>query len=158
LKRSSGGSYEELLARAIRYCEYQERCKMDVSRKLDGWKLTAAVKMKILDQLTDLGCVDDERYAKTYAGSKFRVNGWGKVRIRAELRVRQIGENIIEKALSVIGQDAYVEELDSILRKKKESLNKYPARELKGRLYRFAASRGYESGVISEVLNRILID
>ncbi len=158
MKKASGGSYEEILARAIRFCEYQERCTRDVSRKLDGWELSAASKMKLLEQLKELGCLDDERYAMTYAGSKFRVNGWGKVRIRSELRVRQISEGIIEKALGRIGQDAYVEELDSILRKKKDSLKKYTTLEMKGRLYRFAVSRGYESGVINEALNRIFID
>ena len=158
VKSSSARSSDEVLARAIRFCDYRERCTAEIRKKLEEWELPDPSLTRVLEQLADLGYVDDERFARSYAGSKFRVSGWGKVRIRAELRARQISEAAIEKALEHIGTDRYLEELENLLNRKKQSLMKFRGQELKGRLYRYAASKGYESGSILEVLNRILID
>ena len=158
LKNPPSGTADEFLARAIRFCEYRERCTLELRRKLDGWQLTASSRDTILEQLIDLGYLNDERFAESYAGSKFRVSRWGKVKIRAELRARQINDDVIEKVLSRIGPEKYQEELESLLNSKKRSLSKYKGHELRGRLFRYAASKGYESGCILQVLNRILID
>jgi regulatory protein len=157
-ENTPAASIDDALLRAIRYCEYQERCTAELSRKLDELGLTSPEKEDAISRLTDMGYVNDGRFARMYAGSKFRVNGWGKVRIRAELRARKISEDHIDKALQAIGQESYMLELESMLQQKRNSLKKYQGRELKGRLFRFATSRGYESSAIIEVLNRILID
>ncbi len=61
---------------------------------------------------------DEQRFALAYAGGKFRNNNWGKVRIKQELRMRDIDPQLIEMALDAIDMEAYRALLQKLLEKK----------------------------------------
>jgi RecX family len=46
-----------------------------------------------------MGYVDDEAYAQGYASAKWRSSKWAPRRIRQELRLRGISDDVIERAL-----------------------------------------------------------
>jgi len=112
------------LARMEHFCAYRERCPKEVRAKLAELGMRGADAEQIFQALREDGFFDEERFATAYAGGKFRVNHWGRVRIRQELRMRDIAPAIIQKALDSIGEAAYVELLEQLMDKKRRQYEK----------------------------------
>ncbi|MEZ4891518.1 MAG: RecX family transcriptional regulator [Saprospiraceae bacterium] len=53
-----------------------------------------------------------------YAVENFRVNNWGKVRIRLELKMREIDPDLIEEALDSIEMEDYEATLSKLIERK----------------------------------------
>lgn len=110
---------DEILAKMEHYCAYQERCRKEVLQKLASFNPNPEDALQILQVLEGDGFFNDERFARAYAGGKFRVNHWGKVRIRLELRKKMIAAPWIEAALNEISETDYNAVIEQLVRKKK---------------------------------------
>ena len=73
------------------------------------------------------------------------------------LRSKDIGNDVIEEALNQIEEEEYLEKLQQILKDKLRSLKYSSEYEKKGKLFKFAQSRGFESSAISKVIQKIII-
>ena len=137
--------------KAADYCVSQDRCISEMRLKLKLWDIDSDYTDKIITKLTDEGFLDEKRFAVNYAGGKFRINGWGKLKIAASLRARSIPTELIQHALSLIGNEEYNSFLEQLLKKK---LNQLGGNTLQNRQKAafFAASRGFEQGMIAAVL------
>ncbi|MFN7332181.1 MAG: regulatory protein RecX, partial [Flavobacterium sp.] len=103
----SGLSAQEVLAKLEYYCAYQERCHLEVWQKLQEFTLSSQEKDEIIVALIQNNFLNEERFAMVFAQSKFHQKKWGKVRIKNELKGRQIAEILIQKALKAISPEAY---------------------------------------------------
>ena len=110
---------DEALAKLEYYCAYQERCPKEVRTKLATLGVPRAEAEQIFHLLQEEGFINEERFAMAFAGGRFRVNHWGRVRIRMELRMRNIAADLIEKALGSIDETAYTDVLKQLLDKKR---------------------------------------
>ena len=64
-----------------------------------------------------------------------------------------INENIIEDALTEISDDEVIESLKKLVRQKRQTIKAKSDYELKGKLIRFAMSRGFSYSTISKVID-----
>ena len=110
---------------------------------------------EIIAYLIEERYVDNQRYANSYTKDKFRFNHWGKYKISMMLRSKDIGNDVIEEALNQIEEEEYLEKLQQILKDKLRSLKYSSEYEKKGKLFKFAQSRGFESSAISKVIDAL---
>ncbi len=96
--------------------------------------------------------LDDRRYAKFYVRDKYKLNRWGKVKITAMLRQKKIDNSLIEEALSEIDMKEYEEICENLIKTKSATLQDSNHFTRKGKLFRFAAGRGFESDLIHRIL------
>lgn len=108
---------------------------------------------EIIKRLIKENFLNEERYAHAFVKDKFRYNKWGASRIRQELRMRNINENIIEDALTEISDDEVIESLKKLVRQKRQTIKAKSDYELRGKLIRFAMSRGFSYSTISKVID-----
>ena len=94
--------YNYILDKARRYCAYQERCVFDLKNKLYEWKVRPDVSARIINTLEEENYLNEERFARVFAGGKFRIKKWGRNKIMAELRARKIPDLIIQIGLDEI--------------------------------------------------------
>ena len=80
----------EPLAKARAYCARQERCQQEVRDKLYAWELQGREVEGIISQLIGEGFLNEARFAEHFAVSKFRQKGWGRRKIEAALKARQV--------------------------------------------------------------------
>lgn len=142
-----------LLNKAAIYASRCEHCENEVREKLLGWGGSEEEADEIITYLTEERYIDNQRYANSYTRDKFRFNHWGKYKIGMMLRSKDICNEIIEEALNQIGEEEYLEKLEQILRDKLRSLKYSSEYEKKGKLFKFALSRGFESSAISKVID-----
>ncbi len=157
LKRSENNKYskKEALSVLTKLCSREEKCTRDISEKLDNWKISSADAKEIIDYLIKENYIDESRYAKHFASDKFRFNKWGKYKISFALKQKHIPEFTIKSAFEAIPDEEYRAVLFEELSKKLRSFPKTSEYELKGKLYRFAAGRGYENDIVLDILNEL---
>ena len=142
-----------LLNKAAIYASRCEHCENEVREKLLGWGGSEEEADEIITYLTEERYIDNQRYANSYTRDKFRFNHWGKYKIGMMLRSKDICNEIIEEALGQIDEEEYLEKLQQILQDKLRSLKYSSEYEKKGKLFKFAQSRGFESSAISKVID-----
>lgn len=111
---------DEALAKIEHFCAYRERCPQEVHRKMRDLGLSGEIAEQIYKVLLGDGFVDEARFAQAFAGGKFRINHWGRVRIRLELQRRDIAPPIIEAAIDSIDEAEYRRILRELLKKKQQ--------------------------------------
>jgi regulatory protein len=111
------------LQKVRHYCAYQERSHAEVRQKLYGyglWKDDVEAMMALL--ITE-DYLNEERFAIAYAGGHFRVKHWGRIKIRYELRQKQVSEYNIKRGLESIDEDDYLKVLSSLAKEKWNSVS-----------------------------------
>src|SRR5882757_6205956 len=68
-----------------KYCAYQERSHQEVKHKLHTYGLTVDEADEIISSLITDNFLNEERFAKAFAGGKFRIKKWGRNKIEHEL-------------------------------------------------------------------------
>ncbi len=113
---------EEAFSKLIKYCTYQERCHEEVRKKLLTLKVYGAELENIISRLIENNFLNEERFAKTYAGSKFRQVQWGKTKIRQALKFRKVSEYCIKEAMKEISDEDYLKTLRQLIDKRKKQV------------------------------------
>ncbi|HLC82531.1 MAG TPA: regulatory protein RecX [Bacteroidia bacterium] len=136
-------------------CAYQERCQQEMRDKLYEWGLHSNDVENIIANLISDNFLNEERFAKAFAGGKFRIKKWGRVKIKIELKRRKISDYCIKKAMQEIDEDEYIKTLASILVKKlkENSKGKQQVRNYKAAQY--IMSRGYEGDLVWDEIKKI---
>jgi regulatory protein len=143
--------YEQSYRKAADYCAVQDRCRSEMRLKMIAWNIDSSYFSKIVSQLENEGFLDEKRFAINYAGGKFRLKGWGKLKIAAGLRARSVPSSLIQQALSTIDNNEYSRILATLLEKKLKQLggNTLLNRQ---KVSFFATSRGFEPALIAAQL------
>jgi len=143
------------LSKAMAICSKAEKCVSDIQQKLNDWGVEAADAQKIIKTLIAEKFIDEERYARYFVRDKFRFNQWGKVKIAYMLTSKKIPSAIIDEALQEIDDDASLELLVKLLKDKARKIKFANEYDKKGKLIRFAQSRGFGFEVINEALQSL---
>ncbi|MDP1621029.1 MAG: regulatory protein RecX [Bacteroidales bacterium] len=148
---------EAIMVRIRHFCAYQERCSHEVDQKLMQWKVSQAKTRQIMRQLKEEGFIDEERYARIFVRSKFHINKWGRIKIRYELKGRNISENLVNKAMEEIGEDDYMRTIHELVLKKKLEINSEKHLNIREKILTFVTGKGFEFDLIIKVLTELKI-
>ncbi len=148
-------SVEEASILIRKYCAFQERCHKEVRQKLLNHGIYGDQLEETLAMLITGGFLDEERFARSFARGKFRMNQWGRNKIKNELKFRQVTDYCIRAGLSEIDEQEYREVLTRLLLSKLTSLSREKPAIKKQKLVAYALSRGFEFGVISDCLEDV---
>ncbi|MBX2899290.1 MAG: RecX family transcriptional regulator [Cyclobacteriaceae bacterium] len=151
-------SLAEAAAKIQNYCAYQERSHKEVKAKLFEYGLFGNQVDELLSQLIIDGFLNEQRFAKAYAGGKFRMKKWGRLKIKNELEFLGLTKNCIATGLKEIDEQAYHSALTTLLQKKQVGLQAEPIFKQRDKLARYAIGKGYEPDLVWQVLKEILPD
>jgi regulatory protein len=140
------------LIKAEQFCAYQERSQQEVRDKLYELGMYPTGVESVISQLITGNFLNEERFAKAYAQGKFRMNGWGRIKIKQGLKFKKVPEKLINKALQLLDGDEYLNVLRKILDKKQRQLHETDTFKRRYKLQQYAMSRGFESDLINDVL------
>ena len=103
-------------------------------------------------QLIEENYLNEERFAIQFAGSKFRMKNWGKIKIKYALKKRQVNEYCINKAMNAIEEADYLRTFNKLVTQKINSLKAESNTLVKKRkLYDYLLQKGYEYEMVNEV-------
>ena len=139
------------------YCSYQERSHAEVKEKLYGFGLRKTEVEELISKLIEENYLNEERFSESFARGHFRMKQWGRVKIKYELKQKQVSEYNIQKALASIQEEAYLKTLKKLAETKWESI-KGPGVNIYTRQAKTTAyllQKGYEPIYIKRVLAEI---
>jgi regulatory protein len=147
---------EQSLPKIKQYCAYQERCHAEVRDKLYSFGLHKNEVEEIISTLIIENYLNEERFAIHFAGGKFRMKQWGKIKIKQALQFKQVSDYCIRKALKEIDSKEYENTFHKLVEQKLKTLkSEKNIFTRKRKLQDFLLQKGFESSMIREVVNNL---
>ena len=138
--------------KARKYCAYQERSQQEVRDKLYDLGLHKTEVEQAIALLITENFINEERFSTLFAGGKFRMKQWGKVKIRLALKQKKITDYCIRKALSQIDDKEYFNTLEKVINQKAKSVKEKNPLKRNYKIAQYAISRGFEPELVWEIL------
>ena len=145
----------EIKLKLCSYCAYQERSVLEAKNKINEFDLDEYATEELLKYLNTEGFLNDERFATTFAGSKFRQKKWGKNKIRLSLLQKGIDTLLCESAIAEINDEDYFAAMLTLLQKKATLLDEPDIYKFRLKLYNFVKSKGYDNDMIWKGIREI---
>jgi regulatory protein len=147
---------DQAIPKIKQYCAYQERCHAEVKDKLYLFGLHKKDVDEIIVLLIQENYLNEERFAIHYAGGKFRMNHWGKNKIKQSLKQKQVSDYCIKKALKEIDDTDYIKTFEKLVKQKMKLLKSEKNIFIKKKkLQGFLLMKGYEIDLVSEEVGKI---
>ncbi|WP_339925390.1 regulatory protein RecX [uncultured Cyclobacterium sp.] len=148
-------SYSKALKKIAGYCAYQERAISEVVSKLDEMELEMGDREKILQTLQDQDFINEKRFVESFVKGRFNLKRWGRIRIRQELKMRGIPNQLIQKGLELLAPEEYQDTLLHLAERKWKLTNEENLYKRKTKVVRFLVFRGFEPDLVWEVVEAI---
>lgn len=150
---------EEILNKIYKYCTYQERCRSEVRKKLIALRTPEEDLDTILAHLEQENFLNEKRFALAFVRGKFIYKKWGRIKIRYELRGKEVPEELIEQALAEeIDEESYEISMRKLLRQRRKQIADLTPFEKKAHLSKFLAQKGYEHEEMAPVIKEFLAE
>ena len=146
-------SKEQALQKLKHYCGYQDRSHSEVKEKLYSLGVWKKDHDEIMAALIEENYLNEERFALAFARGKFRMKQWGRVKIKYELKQRQVSEYSIKKALKQIDEEEYMTSLKKLAEDRYASLKGEQYLVRKKKTIDYLMQKGYEPGLIQIAMN-----
>lgn len=145
----------QAMNRAAALCSRSEQAPGDIRTKLRNWGLDSQSAEQVLHDLTEQGFLDEHRFARAFVKDRFAFNGWGKIKISYQLRLKGVPDDVIDEAMGAIDDEQYRQRLTELLRAKWRSVSDREPRAAWAAMMRFATSRGFETALASKCVHQV---
>jgi len=140
--------YEKTLARAFRLLAAKPRSVAELRTRLLE-KAEAEIVEQALARLAELGYVNDQEFARSFANSRLSYKPLGRVRLRQDLQRKQLSNQVVEQALA----DAYTEHseeelIDRAIEKRLRLKGVPTSREESKKLFDYLLRRGFSYDLV----------
>ncbi len=143
---------EQALQKLKHYCAYQERAHSEVKEKLYDLGVWKKDHDEIISTLIEENYLNEERFAIAFTGGKWRVKHWGRVKIKYELKQKQVSEYCIKKAMKQIDEDEYMAVLQKLADERYASLKSDQYMVRKKKTMDFLVARGFETDLVRKAV------
>jgi len=154
--KSSSFTVDEAKVKMEHYCAYQERCHKEVKDKLVQMKMIPEAIDLILVHLIEHNYLNEQRFAEQFVLGKFRIKKWGRLRLKRELKYRELSQFSIKKALALISNEDYYNALDELVDKRIAAVKETHPFKRKKKVCDYLLYRGWESNLVYEIVNEKL--
>ncbi len=145
---------EQALQKLRHYCAYAERCHKEVVGRLFDLGVWKKDHDAIVATLIEENYLNEERFAKAFAGGHFRTKQWGRNKIIYALKQKGISPYCIRKGMQEIEEEDYQKTLQKLFKTRWESLRGTPNRFTKmKKVSDFLLQKGYEPHLINSLFN-----
>ncbi len=146
----------QALTSLMRLAARSEKSSGDALRLMQRWGVAEAERQGVLQKLINDRFIDDRRYAEAYVREKSRLAGWGARKIAMQLRTKGIAQDVIKEALTQLDADDVQQRLGDKLRRKLKTIKASSEYELRGKLFRYALSQGYDYEQVAEAVDAVI--
>lgn len=145
----------QLKLKMTRFCAWRERCSHETRQKLIQSGASPRQVKEIIQWLMEENYLNDQRFACSFARGKFAYNHWGKQRISAELKNRQIDPLYITEAIELIDEGDYHDAALMLARKKWKDIREKDPFIKKQKTAAYLASKGFELDMVWKIVEKI---
>ena len=145
---------KEIISKIKHYCAYEDRSTYEVKHKLYGYGVPKTDADKIIAQLIQESYLNEERFAKQFAGGKFRIKNWGRIKIKYALQQKMVSQYNIRTALESIDHEDYLKTLQKLADKKWQQLRSKDFIVKKASTQFYLLQKGYEKHLVKKAIDK----
>ncbi|HNR19003.1 MAG TPA: regulatory protein RecX [Bacteroidia bacterium] len=145
----------EILNKARKYCTYQERSQQELRDKLYELGLYKKDVEQVIAAMVEEGYLNEERFAIAYAGGKFRVKQWGKVKIKLALKQKRVSDYCVKKALAQIPDKDYEDALQKVIAAQSKKITEKNILKKNYKIAQYVIGKGFEPDLVWDVITNI---
>jgi regulatory protein len=108
---------------AVRALSRKEHSTAELVKWLEQRDVDPADVEMVIDRLTSIGELDDERFARRFAEDKQELAGWGAERVREALMARGVVSEHIEAALAADSEKVQIDRAIDLLVRRGRSID-----------------------------------
>lgn len=143
---------QQALLKMAHYCSYQERSHYEAKNKLAELGIYYEHADQIIAELITQNYLNEERFAKAFAGGKFRIKKWGRNKIKQELKQKKVSDYCIQQGLKEIDADDYLITLNKEAKEKYQKLKDKNLLIKASKTAQYLMSRGFEGDLVWDVI------
>ncbi len=148
--------YRDAYYAAGRLLDYRMRTRSELDQRLLKKGYPEKVVAKVIGKMSELGLIDDSRFADAFIASKIAGKPIGKRELERGLREKGISKEAAQAAvLQVSDDDTQLELAIQAAKTKMRSLRKFEPRKRQEKLVAFLARRGFDWDVIKKATRQI---
>lgn len=141
---------------AFQYLAYAPRTRQQVRERLRQRGYSEYVVRDVVQDLCDLGYIDDRAYAMEYAEARFKNKGYGPDRIRRELIEDGVSQEHITQAIAASVNPDALKTIGRHLVEKFQNRVQGTFPERKKKLIGYLTRRGYEYVMARQLVQDVL--
>jgi regulatory protein len=101
------------------------------------------------------GYINEERFAKLYAGGKFRQQKWGRLKIVQALEGKGLTKNCIRSGLKEIDEEDYRKTIAALALKKAGQVNQTNIFVTRDQVSRYIIQKGFEPDLVWSIVKEM---
>ena len=144
---------EQVLNKLTTLCARGEHCQQEMLDKMRRWEIDKSVQAHVMEYLLKEKFIDEDRYTRSFVEEKIKFNGWGRKKVEQALYMKRIPSSIYNPILDEVDEKNYEDILRPLLEAKRKTVTGKSEYEIRGKLIRFALSRGFEMDEILKILD-----
>ena len=148
-------SIPDLLKKGEYYCSYQERCHLEVYKKLRTFTSSNSDINEVIGKLISDDYLNETRFSESFVRGKFKNKNWGRVRLSLELKKRSISKKNIEIAMRQIDEDDYQNKFKERFYFLVEKFKNKKKIMIKKKIFDYFNYRGWEHAIIYNEINKL---
>ena len=127
--------------KVLKYALYKQRTKKEIYRYLDKFQIEDTYYY--INKLEKLKLINDDLYAETYIHESINFKKIGPIKIREDLKIKGINDELINKYLSAYNQELIIGNIKYWFDKKLKTLNNKPINKSKNLLMNYLVNKGF---------------
>ncbi len=136
-------------------CASSERCSGEIMGKLGKMPLSDEARQRVMQRLLDGGFIDDERFCRSFVRDKIHLNKWGRRKVEQALEAKGVDRRVYAPVLDGVDDREYLDVLVPLVKARMKGMRAMSGYEMRGRLMRFAAGRGFTMDLIRKCLDEV---
>lgn len=145
---------------SFRYLGMRPHSSSELKQKLQKKKITPEIIIRTLEYLQQNKYLNDEEFVKQFVSEKVNRKKIGSAKITAELIKKGIKRELIKVAVLGLNHEIYFENAMILAERKLAQISRKVSdkKKITQKLYSFLSSKGYESEIILNVVEKLKID
>jgi regulatory protein len=137
----------------LRKLAAQARTRVELSRALQAKQIPIEAAEAVLDRMEAIGLIDDQGFAHDWVESRQQRRHLSKTALRRELTAKGVDRESIDSALEEVDSEDELTAARSLAAKKASAMSGLDAPVRYRRLAGMLGRRGFNPGVINQVVN-----
>lgn len=156
LQITDAQSYRDAYFAAGRLLNYRMRTRSELTQRLQKKGFPEAVIEKVIGKMSEIGLIDDSRFADAFVASKISSKPVGRRELERGLREKGVGKEALQNAVShVSDEETQVRLASEAAEIKMRSLKRYDPKKRRDKLVSFLARRGFDWDIIRKVARKM---
>ena len=144
---------KKILGKLQRFCVYRERSTKEVKDKLIALKVDYRELSEYMNALEEQKFLSEPRFVTAFINDKFKINRWGKIKIRQALQLHKVDPALIETGFEKIDDDAYTKTLQHIINRFKPKVKGLDIYTTQQKTIAHCYSKGFEPELVRSFLH-----